>query len=116
MRDRETDALVVVSGEGKPIGLLSNRDVVRGLVAEDRDPARTAVIDLMTTPRPVRECWAIETALRSMITDGCRHLVVVDDAGALRGLVAFDDLVGIVAADLSLIGAVVERTSKRRAA
>ena len=116
MRDREADALVVVNDAGKPVGLVTSRDVVRGLVAEDRDPARTSVAALMTTATPVRECWAIEAALRGMLTGACRHLVVVDDAGALRGLVTFDDLVGVIAGDAALIAAVLEPTSNRRAA
>jgi CBS domain-containing protein len=116
MRAQETDALVVVNDGGQPIGLLSNRDVVRGLVAQERDPVRTTVAELMTMPRPVRECWAIETALRCMLTSASRRLAVVDEKGALRGLVTFDDLVNVVAGDVSLIGAVLERTSKRRAA
>lgn len=44
MRDREADGLVVVNDAGQPVGLLSDRDVVRSLVAEDRDPARRAAL------------------------------------------------------------------------
>jgi predicted transcriptional regulator len=116
MRDRDADALVVVNDAGQPLGILCNRDVVRDLVAEGRDPARTMVTDLMTAPTPVRECCAIETTLRSMLSGGCRRLVVVDDTGALRGLVSLDDVLRMIAGDVELLGAVLQRTSRRHAA
>jgi CBS domain-containing protein len=116
MRARDADALVVVDAAGRPVGILCNRDVVRGLVADGRDPARTIAADLMTAPTPVRESCSIETALRSMLTGACRRLVVVDDAGALSGLVGFDDVARALAGDVELLGAVLRRTSKPRAA
>jgi CBS domain-containing protein len=116
MRARGADALVVVSGSGQPVGLICNRDFVCGLVADGRDPARTVVSDLMSAPPPVRASCAIETALRSMLSDACRRLPVVDDTGALCGLVSFDDVVRVIAGDAELLGAVLRRTSKQRVA
>jgi CBS domain-containing protein len=70
----------------------------------------------VTASTPVRESCSIETALRGMLTGACRRLVVVDDAGALRGLVGFDDVARALAGDVELLGAVLRRTSKPRAA
>jgi CBS domain-containing protein len=116
MRDRDADAIVVVNDAGRPVGMLCDRDVVRGLVAEGRDAVRTPVADLMTTPTPVKECCAVETALRSMLTAACRRLPVIDETGALRGVIGIDDVVRVIAGDVELLGAVLARTSKQHAA
>ena len=84
--------LVVVDREGKLVGMFTERDVLRRVVAVGKDPATTTVAEVMTTEvlacRPetsLQECAAVMTSKR------IRHLPVRDDTG-LVGIVTIGDL------------------------
>lgn len=83
---------VIVLAEGELAGIFTERDVMRRVVAEQRDPAGTPVGDVMTrhlvTTRPdisVEECASQMTARR------IRHLPVVGENG-LAGVITIGDL------------------------
>jgi len=91
MRDRRVGALVVVRG-GELQGLLTERDVVRHLAAEGRDPWLTRVDEVMernfvTVPLDAR-CEEIEALLRRR---RARYVPVVGARGLL-GMISLGDL------------------------
>jgi CBS domain-containing protein len=92
MNEHKIGALVVTDG-GRIAGMFTERDVLRRIVGEQRDPARTAVADVMTTEVA---CCSLETALDeasgAMKNRRIRHLPVVDGDGGLLGLVSIGDL------------------------
>lgn len=112
MRKHHVGAVVLVeerAGRNHPVGLLTDRDIViEGLVgAFDRLPRLTAG-DLVTRPLvTVREADAIDNALDVMRTAGVRRLPVVDDVGALVGILAVDDLIDVFATRLGTLANVV---------
>jgi CBS domain-containing protein len=86
-------AVIVVGDDGDLAGIFTERDVLRRVVAEARDPARTRVQDVCTTE--VICCPAetdIDDASRIMTDKRIRHLPVVSDDGQLLGLVSIGDL------------------------
>ena len=83
---------VVVVDAGQVVGIFTERDVLRRVVAAQQDPATTRLLDVMTTPviscepgTDVDECRAIVTARR------VRHLPVVQD-GKLVGVITSGDI------------------------
>ena len=83
---------LVVMERGALVGVFTERDILRRVVAAERDPATTKVQEVMTTPvvtclpeTSVEECGAILSGRR------IRHLPVTDDRG-LVGLVTSGDL------------------------
>ena len=83
---------VVVTEGGRPIGIFTERDILRRIVAAGVDPATTPVADVMTsamltvTPdTPVEECRALMSERR------VRHLPVIGASG-LEGLVTSGDV------------------------
>ena len=86
---------VVVSEDGKtPLGILSERDVVRELGKRGVDVLTLTVSDLMT--KKLITCTTGEDALAILerMTEGrFRHLPVVDDAGEMIGLISIGDAV-----------------------
>ncbi len=83
---------VVVTEAGEMVGIFTERDVLRRVVAEQRDPATTTLRDVMTSPvmtcRPeatLEECVAFITAKR------IRHLPVVGEEG-LCGIITSGDI------------------------
>lgn len=91
MNQRGIGGLVVVEGD-RVAGIVTERDILSRIVAARREPARTHVRDIMTSPvascRPgttLDECRAFMTAKR------IRRLPVVDERG-LCGIVTIGDL------------------------
>jgi CBS domain-containing protein len=79
--------------EGKQIvGIVTERDLLQRVLAEQRDAAQTSVADVMTTE--VLCCQlhtTIDEARAVMKNRRVRHLPVVDDVG-LHGVVSIGDL------------------------
>jgi CBS domain-containing protein len=110
MRDRGVGTLVVVDNQSRPMGLVTDRDIVTRLVADNRDAARTPVVDLMTAmPTTVLQDTSVESALGHMRIGRMRRLPVVNGSGALVGIVTLDDILALVAEEFSLIGGLLER-------
>jgi CBS domain-containing protein len=101
---------VVVTRDGKPIGVLTDRDVVERVVAAGLDPDRVTVGSAMTSP-PVTapEDVPIEDVLRLMVAGAQRRVVVVDRADHLVGIVALDDVLELLSEELGAIGRLVAR-------
>ena len=92
MNDHKIGALVVLD-DGRPVGVFTERDVLRRVVAERRDPADVRVADVMTTE--VVCCspdTTVDEARGAMRDRRIRHLPVADGDGRLAGLISMGDL------------------------
>jgi CBS domain-containing protein len=92
MNEHKVGALVVTD-DGRVVGMFSERDVLRRVVGERRDPDQTRVGEVMTTE--VFCCThetTIEEARGAMKNRRIRHLPVVDGDQRLHGLVSIGDL------------------------
>jgi len=77
------------------VGLVSERDVVRRVVAMGRDPAATVVDDVMTTKIVFASPdEAFQDAVQLMDAANIRHLPVVED-GALLSMISVRDLLRV---------------------
>jgi CBS domain-containing protein len=93
MRSRNVGALVVVNA-GRPVGMLTDRDVVVEVVAKGMDPDTVLVGDVMRRrPITIREDLGIFDAARVFAKTGVRRLPVVTKTGVLVGVIAVDDLI-----------------------
>lgn len=92
MRSKNVGALVVVNAR-RPVGMLTDRDVMIEVVAKGMDPATVRVGDVMSkTPITIREDLGILDAAKAFAKTGVRRLPVVTKSGVLVGLIAVDDL------------------------
>lgn len=98
MRERHVGCLVVVEPAGimggeRPIGMLTDRDIVTQVIVREADPRDVSVEDAMS-PHPVTVAATapIEEALQLMREGHVRRLPVVDDRGRLAGIIALDDI------------------------
>ncbi len=91
MKEHNIGALPVIRG-GKLVGIFSERDLMKRVVAEQRDPARTQVREVMTAnPRVVGPEESFQRCLMMMKEHGFRH-VPVWDGRELKGLVSLRDV------------------------
>ena len=83
---------VPVLREGKLAGVFSERDLMRRMVVEGRDPDRTRVGEVMTPePLSVSPSDELEHCLQLMRKHGFRHLPICE-GGKLMGFVSLRDL------------------------
>ena len=76
MADLHVGAILVLNGE-QLRGVFSERDLMKRVVLEGREPGRTPVGEVMTTVvATVDEAASIEEAMEAMQTHNCRHLPV----------------------------------------
>lgn len=94
MSERNFGAVVVVSSDDQPVGIVTERDFMRRLLAKGLDPARTRLGDIMTSDlkvaKPEDELigW-----LRQMSNDRFRHVPVVGTDGRVITMMSQGDFV-----------------------
>ena len=84
---------VVVMHEGAMVGIFTERDILRRIVAEQQDPTTTSVRSVMTSP--VKSCTAdtsLDVCVALMTENRIRHLPVVDKQGVCGILTSGDIL------------------------
>lgn len=118
MRANYVGSLVVVEqAEGKvtPVGIVTDRDIVVGVVAPASSYLQTLQVgDIVTEPLvTAREKESLVDALKTMRANGIRRMPVVNDEGGLEGILAFDDLLEFLSEELADLAALVSREQRR---
>lgn len=94
LAEHRVGALIVSDDDEAMVGIVSERDVVRRLHERGPDLLDEPVSTIMTTD--VYTCRSedlIDDLMRAMTEQRIRHIPVVDDAGALVGIVSIGDIV-----------------------
>lgn len=113
MREKNVGFLVAVDPQpntpyGRPVGVLTDRDLVVSVVAGGADPKMLTVADVMKQyPAMVDETDPLEQALRTMRRMGVRRLPVVGAGGMLTGVLSLDDVLDVLAGELSEVSGTV---------
>ena len=106
MSAQAVGAVVVVSDDGRPLGMLTDRDIVLRVVAEERELARTSVEQVMTRGTAyISHDASIQEATEIMRDCGMRRLPLVDAEGRVDGIVSLDDVVLLLGMELGNVSA-----------
>ncbi len=88
LTERHVGAAAVLDG-AKLIGVVTERDVLRKIVAAERDPKTVRVRDIMSSPAmSVSLNTSVATAAALMRENHIRHLVVLDERETVVGILA----------------------------
>jgi CBS domain-containing protein len=117
MRENHVGCLVVVDevdGKRIVVGILTDRDIVTGVVAPGLAPSTLLVGDVMTTDLvTAREDDSLIDLMRNMRRKGVRRIPVVAGQGELVGLVTLDDVLDILSQELGLLVAAINTEGQR---
>lgn len=107
MRQHHVGDVVVIenqNGNRVPVGIVTDRDIVIETVAQQVDVNVFTAGDLMSTPiATVRESDGIIETLRVMRSNKVRRVVLLTENGSLFGMVSVDDLIHLMAIELSML-------------
>jgi CBS domain-containing protein len=113
MRSKNVGALVVVNA-GRPVGMLTDRDVAVEVVAKGMDPDTVRVGDVMgKKPVTIREELGILDAAKIFAKTGVRRLPVVTKSGVLVGIIAVDDLIMLLGNEMGHVAAALSAGLRR---
>ena len=102
MRDKKVSSLVVTDVEDKPIGIVTERDLVRQVCTKVINSNDVIVHHIMSSPLATIDAnSSIEVAADIMIQNKVRHLLVVDENKVL-GIITPSDFTGYLKEKLNL--------------
>ena len=118
MREFHVGTLVVVDErDGRvPAGIITDRDVAVAVVAKGLDPDQLCVEDVMGPDLvSAKQTDGVSQTIELMHAKGVRRLPVVDERGALVGIVSADDFVDLLAEELTALARMIAREQRREA-
>ncbi len=111
MQRRHVGALVVTEEREavvRPVGMLTDRDIVCGQFAHQADLYCLTVADVMSAPViSVAELQSLDEVIALLRTRSIRRAPVVNGRGELVGIVTLDDLLPAVAGELSTLAQLI---------
>lgn len=101
MKTRRTGCVVIEQNRA-PVGIFTERDLLRKVACRTIDPARTPVKALMTAPvETVKATDSIAYVLNKMSIGGYRHVPIADDTGHVTGVISVRNILEYLASQLS---------------
>ncbi len=100
------DVVVVDEKEGmrKPVGIVTDRDLVVEVMAGGVDPTALKLGELLLrAPVTVDREASYADTVRLMAVNGVRRMPVVDSSGALVGIITLDDMLRQLASPLAAL-------------
>jgi predicted transcriptional regulator len=117
MREQHVGNVVVVEAEGdgqRPVGILTDRDIVVELVAKELDLNVVTVGDAMSCELlSLPEDMDLLQAVGEMRSHAVRRAPVVNARGMLVGIISIDDVLGVLAELLKDLSCLVNKEQRR---
>jgi CBS domain-containing protein len=111
MREYQVGSIVVIeeqNGVRYPVGLVTDRDIVIEVIAKEVGINSVTLGDVMYRDIILgKENDDVNETIKIMRQRGIRRLPVVDDSGALVGIVTMDDLIDLIAEQLKDIATLI---------
>lgn len=108
MAEYGVGSLAVVDEHGRPIGMVTDRDIVQNVIRRRRSPDDVAVAEMMSLD--VVSVWQevpLVRAFHRMRQEAVRRVLVTDDEGKVVGILTFDDALPQIARALGMAAEVV---------
>ncbi|HOI13091.1 MAG TPA: CBS domain-containing protein [Methanoculleus sp.] len=112
MGEKNVGSVVIVTGDNRPVGILTDRDLTVRVMAQEKNPGEIRAGDILT--RDVitfQDSMGIYEAIQKMTDAGIRRMPIIDDAGKLIGIVTMDDIVRMLGEEMAAIAKNIEKQS-----
>lgn len=118
MREEHVGDLIVVEerdGRRVPIGVLTDRDIVVGILARDGEHLKMLDVgDLVAgTLVTATEDEDLKPVLKRMRSFNVRRVPVIDGDGTLTGVLSIDDVISALSDEIAEVASLVSRQASR---
>ena len=117
MRQHHVGDLIVADSEHeaiRPVGIITDRDIVLSVVAPKLDASVITVGDIMGDELVTcLEDMGVSECIRKMRAKGVRRMPIVNGRGDLVGIVSVDDVIEMLADELSEVSKLIAREQGR---
>lgn len=110
MEEKNVGSVVVVDTD-KPVGILTDRDVMIRLVNKGLDAEKTPVSDIMSPEIiTLNQKTGLYEALEQIkdSKSSVRRFPIVDDNGSIKGIITLDDVVYLLGKEMSDVSEIIE--------
>ncbi|MEJ5339119.1 MAG: CBS domain-containing protein [Aquificaceae bacterium] len=112
MKEKNVGSVVIVDEDNKPVGIITDRDVVIRVVYDGLDVKTTPLERVMTRGLSVLdEDMGLFEALRFMKDEGVRRYPVVNSEGKLTGFFSLDDVLFLLGKELAAVADIIAKES-----
>ena len=113
MNKLDIGSIVVVQGE-RPVGIITERDILKRIVEPCLDPETVTARQIMTSPVvTIDENASINEAAKLMAKKGVKRLLVTRNNDELVGIITFTDIVAKVPDMLSILEELVRPHTRK---
>ena len=93
MKDKHVGSVIVIDKQGRPLGIITERDMVKRVCLETIASSRIALEDIMSSPLiTIMSYDSIDTAARLMTKNKLKHLVVLEADNRIAGMLSVSDI------------------------
>jgi len=106
------DVIVTREENGRriPLGIVTDRDIVLGVVAPELSPVALTIGDIMGQELiTAGEMEDVFDAVQRMRNKGVRRMPIVQDDGSLVGIVSIDDVIEVLAEEMNQLARLISR-------
>lgn len=109
MRDENVGS-VIITNEGKPVGIVTDRDITTRVIAEGESPDDYTAENIMSEAlcTGTSEMGLYEAA-EMMSEHGVRRLPICDESEQLVGIITADDLTELLSTEMEYVSSVIEK-------
>ena len=94
MKKGKVSSIIIIDQHTIPFGIITERDIVRRVISESKDPKITKATDIMSKPLiTVQEDIHLFDVTKKMVKYKIRRLPVVNDNNTLVGIVTITDII-----------------------
>lgn len=113
MEEKNIGSIVVVE-ERKPMGIVTDRDILLRVINRGLDSKGTSVDDVMTKEIvTLREDMGLFEALQQVKGKGIRRFPIVDAKGNLQGIMTLDDILYLLGKEMADVASIIEKEGPR---
>ncbi len=110
MEEMNVGSVVVIQND-RPVGIVTDRDIVLRVINKKLDPAKCPIGDIMSLDVVTfRQNTGLYEALEQIKESGnsVRRFPIVDENGAIKGIITLDDVIYLLGKEMSDVAAIIE--------
>ena len=94
MKEGKVGSIIIIDQNTDPVGIITERDIVRRLISDGKDPTITKAADIRSKPLiTVEEDTHLYHVAKKMVKHKIRRLPVVNDNNTLVGIVTVTNII-----------------------